>query len=34
MTENSTDEMLFDALAPDLLRQYIDFREPLAKRTS
>ncbi|WP_039660413.1 MULTISPECIES: hypothetical protein [Pantoea] len=27
MTENSTDEMLFDALAPDLLRQYIDFKK-------
>lgn len=27
MTENSPDEMLFDALAPDLLRQYIDFKK-------
>jgi len=26
MTENSPDEMLLDALAPDLLRQYIDFQ--------
>ncbi|MEN4636128.1 hypothetical protein ABEG70_13710 [Pantoea agglomerans] len=26
MTENSPDEMLLDALVPDLLRQYIDFK--------
>lgn len=26
MTENSPGEMLLDALAPDLLRQYIDFQ--------
>ncbi|PHP92800.1 hypothetical protein CBF17_016305 [Pantoea agglomerans] len=26
MTENSPDKLLLDALAPDLLRQYIDFQ--------